>query len=126
MGGEGLNGGANGDVLITVSVDEHPYFKADDKNILLDLPISVKEAISGAKIVVPTITGKVMLTVPPFSSGGDKMRLKGQGIKTKSGTGDEIVTLQIMLPKRKDAALAELADKMENYAVRSFKCCWKH
>jgi len=120
LGGAGINGGENGDVLITVNVAEHPYFKSDSLNILLDLPISVKEAISGARITVPTISGKVAVTVPPFSSSGEKLRLKGQGIKTKSAQGDEIISLQIILPKQKSAELQNAAEKMENYAVRSF------
>lgn len=120
MGNAGINGGANGDVLITINVGEHPYFKADNLNILLDLPISVVEAVQGAKITVPTINGKVMVKVPPMSSSGEKLRLKGQGIKAKSGQGDEIVTLQIMLPHNKDEKLTEAMDKVTNYAVRSF------
>ncbi|MDO4161617.1 MAG: J domain-containing protein [Pseudomonadota bacterium] len=120
LGNVGLNGGENGDVLITVNVDEHPYFKNDGLDILLNLPISVKEAISGAKITVPTINGKVAVTVPPFSSSGEKLRLKGQGIKAKTGQGDEIISLQIILPKVKSENLAAAAEKIENYAVRSF------
>ncbi|MBP5215901.1 MAG: J domain-containing protein [Alphaproteobacteria bacterium] len=120
MGGNGLNGGQNGDVLITINVDSHPYFKSDNLNILLDLPISVKEAIQGAKITVPTIRGKVAVTVPPYSSSGEKLRLKGQGIKTKNGQGDEIITLQIVMPKKKDEVLDKAASQMVNYAVRSF------
>lgn len=120
LGGAGVNGGENGDVLITVNVEDHPYFKSDNLNILLDLPISVVEAIKGAKITVPTISGKVAVKVPPMSSSGEKLRLKGKGIKAKSGQGDEIINLQIILPKDKSAGLTEAADKMENYAVRSF------
>ena len=120
LGNPGINGGAAGDVLITVSVGEHPYFKSEGLNILLELPISLKEAIKGAKITVPTINGKVALKVPPYSSSGEKLRLKGQGIKSKSAQGDEIVTLQIRLPEAKSAQLDELADKIDNYAVRSF------
>lgn len=120
LGGVGLNGGENGDVMITVNVDEHPYFKNDGFDILLDLPISLKEAISGARIVVPTIKGKVAVKIPPYSSSGEKLRLKGQGIKTKSGQGDEIITLQIMLPKQKSPDLDMVADKLDNYATRSF------
>ncbi len=120
LGNPGINGGANGDVLITLNVGEHPYFKTDGLNILLDLPISVVEAVQGAKITVPTVNGKVMVTVPPMSSSGDKLRLKGQGIKAKNGQGDEIITLQIMLPHAKNNELAEALDKVTNYAVRSF------
>ncbi len=120
MGNPGINGGADGDVLITVNVGEHPYFKSDNLNILLDLPISVVEAVKGAKITVPTINGKVAVKVPPMSSSGEKLRLKGQGIKAKNGQGDEIITLQIVLPKNKDNQLEEAMDKVTNYAVRSF------
>lgn len=120
MGNPGINGGENGDVLITVQIAEHEYFKSDKLDILLNLPISLKEAISGAKITVPTINGKVALKVPPLSSSGDKLRLKGQGIKAKSGAGDEIITLQIVMPKKLSPQVEEIADKLENYAVRSF------
>lgn len=120
LGSAGTNGGENGDVLITVNVEEHPYFKSDNLNILLDLPISLKEAIKGAKITVPTISGKVAVTIPPFSSSGEKLRLKGKGIKTKTAAGDEIINLQIMLPKDKNAAISAAADNIDNYAVRNF------
>ncbi len=120
LGYAGMNGGANGDALITINVDEHPYFKNEGLNVLLDLPISITEAIKGAKITVPTVNGKVAVKVPPYSSSGDKLRLKGQGIKAKSAQGDEIITLQIILPKNKSVNLDKLADNLENYAVRSF------
>ncbi len=120
LGYAGMNGGENGDALITINVDEHPYFKNEGLNVLLDLPISITEAIKGAKITVPTVNGKVAVKVPPYSSSGDKLRLKGQGIKAKSAQGDEIITLQIILPKNKSVNLDKLADNLENYAVRSF------
>lgn len=120
LGSAGLNGGENGDALITVNVDEHPYFKSDGLNILLDLPISIVEAVKGAKITVPTISGKVAVKIPPYSSCGEKLRLKGKGIKTKSAQGDEIIALQIILPKEKSATLDKIADTLDNYAVRNF------
>ena len=120
MGNAGVNGGENGDVLITLMVEDHPYFKADGLNILLEMPISLVEAVKGAKVTIPTINGKVAVTVPPMSSSGEKLRLKGQGIKTKSGIGDEIITLQILLPKKASPELQQAADNITNYAVRSF------
>lgn len=120
MGDVSPNGGESGDALITININEHPYFKADGLNVLLDLPISVVEAIKGAKITVPTVRGKVAVTVPPFSSSGEKLRLKGQGIKSRSGQGDEIINLQIIMPKGGDASLTAVATQMQNYAVRSF------
>lgn len=120
LGASSPNGGENGDALITVNVAEHPYFKSDELNILLDLPISLKEAIMGAKITVPTISGKVAVKVPPLTSSGEKLRLRGKGIKTKSATGDEIINLQIVLPKDGSAELEKMAENLDNYAVRSF------
>lgn len=120
LGNPSLNGGANGDVLITVKVNAHPYFKAENLNILFDLPISVKEAVLGAKITVPTISGKVKVTVPPYSSSGEKLRLKGKGIKSKTGLGDQIVTLKIMAPQKPNKILEQALAEMTDTAVRNF------
>ncbi len=120
LGGDGVNGGAKGDALITIKVDEHPYFKSDGLNVLLELPISVKEAVLGAKITVPTINSKVKLTVPPYSSSGEKLRLKGLGIAAKSGCGDQIVSLKIMAPQKPDKILEQALAEMNDTAVRTF------
>lgn len=120
LGQEGLNGGQPGDVLITLNVGKHPYFLQEGNNILLEVPISVKEAILGAKITVPTLGGKVAVSVPPYSSSGDKLRLKGKGIKNKKGFGDEIITLKITAPKTKNAALEEALAKLPDEEIRKF------
>ena len=120
LGGNGLNGGANGDALITINVKSHPYFIAEGKNILMDLPISLKEAILGAKVVVPTISGKVYLTIPPYSSSGEKLRLKGKGVQTKSGAGDEIINLQIVAPKNKSKELENALKAFDEAVERNF------
>lgn len=120
LGNPSPNGGEAGDVLITIKVEPHPYFKAEGLNILLDLPISIKEAVLGAKITVPTISGKVNVKVPPYSSSGEKLRLKGKGIKSKAGQGDEIITLKIIAPKTPDTALEEVLKAADDYVVRNF------
>lgn len=120
LGYASLNGGAAGDALITVKVGSHPYFKAEGLNVLLDLPISVKEAVLGAKITVPTISGKVKVSVPPYSSSGEKLRLKGKGISSGKGVGDEIITLKIMTPAKPDEMLEQALQKMTDTAVRTF------
>lgn len=114
------NGGENGDVLITLKVGGHPYFCAEGKNINLELPISLKEAVLGAKITVPTINGKVAVNIPPYSSSGSKLRLKGQGIKTKFGQGDEIVTLKIVMPTKKNKDLEKLLQEQPDENIRTF------
>ncbi len=117
LGGAGINGGASGDVLITLNVDKHGYFSLDNKNVLLDLPISLKEAILGAKITVPTITGKVAVNIPPYASTGEKLRLKGKGIKG----GDQIITLKVVMPKSHNAELEALLQQMpDEEGVRTF------
>lgn len=120
LGYAGAAGGMNGDALITVKVGTHPYFQMEGQNVLLDLPISVKEAVLGAKITVPTLSGKVKVTVPPYSSSGEKLRLKGKGITKGKTTGDEIVTLKIMTPQKPDKALEKALSDITDTAVRTF------
>jgi DnaJ-class molecular chaperone len=95
--------GPPGDALIEVSVLSHPYFTRKGDDIYLDLPISVKEAVLGGKIAVPTPSGTVTATVPKWSNTGRVLRLRGRGVPHPDGSkGDEYVTLKIMLPKKPD------------------------
>ncbi len=109
--GKGQAGpGGNGDAMVTLKLGKHPFYDRDGDNIRLDLPISLKEAIAGAKVKVPTIDGPVMLSVPAGAQSGTTMRIKGRGFAKKGGErGDQLVTLQIRLPSdlSKLAALAE-------------------
>lgn len=109
--GKGQAGpGGNGDAMVTLKLGKHPFYERDGDNIRLDLPISLKEAIAGAKVKVPTIDGPVMLSVPAGAQSGTTMRIKGRGFAKKGGErGDQLVTLQIRLPSDlgKLAALAE-------------------
>ena len=120
LGQEGFNGGEAGDVLITINVGKHPYFTQEDNNILIEVPITLKEAVLGAKITVPTISGKVAVNVPPYSSSGDKLRLKGKGIKNKNGFGDEVITLKIIAPKQPNKAVEETLKQMPVEEIRKF------
>lgn len=116
LGEPSLNGGSAGDVLITLNVDRHPYFIQEDKNILLDLPITLKEAILGAKVTVPTISGKVAVNIPPYATSGEKLRLKGKGVKG----GDQIMTLKVVMPKTKNSELEKVLQAMPDEGVRTF------
>ena len=99
--GKGDRGpGGSGDGLVTIAVDRHAFYERDGHDVRLDLPISVEEAVKGAKVKVPTVDGAVMLTVKAGLSGGTVMRLKGKGFSKKSGgRGDQLVTLRITLPE---------------------------
>lgn len=120
LGQPSFNGGPAGDVLITLNVDKHPYFSAEGNNILMELPITVKEAVLGAKVTVPTISGKVIVNIPPYASSGEKLRLKGKGIKTSSAAGDEIITLKIIAPKTANPELEKALRAMPDETVRNF------
>lgn len=120
MGNPSPYGGETGDVLITIKIAPHPYFNVSGLNIELELPISIKEAILGAKITVPTITGKVKISVPPYSSSGEKLRLKGKGISSKKGTGDEIITLKIVAPTEHNALLEQVLKETGEQTKRNF------
>lgn len=106
--GKGQPGpGGNGDGIVTLKIGKHPFYERDGDHIRLELPISLKEAIIGGKIKVPTLDGAVMLTVPKAAQSGTTLRIKGRGFTTKSGTrGDQLVTLMIQIPAD-DPQLAE-------------------
>jgi DnaJ-class molecular chaperone len=110
-GGAGRGGGANGDILLTVSVAPHPFMTRDGNDIRMDLPVTLKEAVLGGKVPVPTLTGTVSLTVPANSNTGTVLRLKGKGIAARGAepAGDFYVRLVISLPDQPDESLRNFA-----------------
>lgn len=110
QGGAGRQGGPSGDVLMTVTVAPHPWFTRDGNNLKLDLPITLKEAVLGGAVTVPTLTGPVTLKVPHGSNSGTVLRLKGKGIETKPTPGDLYVRLLVALPDKPDAGLKKFAE----------------
>ena len=111
--GKGKPGaGGNGDGLVIVEVGPHPFYRRDGDHIRMDLPITLDEALLGAKVKCPTPDGPVMLTIKPGTNGGTVMRLKGKGWSKKSGgRGDQLVTLEIQMPEDVD----ELAKRLEGW-----------
>jgi len=110
--GQGLPGpGAPGDALITVTIAPHPQLKPDGANLRLEFPITLYEAVLGAKVRVPTLDGAVDLAIPPGTSAGRTFRLKGKGLPAKSGPGDLFATARIVLPDRHDPELEALMRK---------------
>ncbi len=110
QGHPGVGGGPAGDAFVDIRVQPHPYFSRRDLDVLVDLPVSLQEAVLGAKVTVPTIDGKVTLTVPPGSNSGAVLRLKGKGVPGPKGRGDQLVTLQVVLPED-DAELKKFVEK---------------
>ncbi|MBH0111507.1 J domain-containing protein [Novosphingobium sp. YJ-S2-02] len=114
LSGKGEPGpGGAGDAIVTLALQPHPYFTRDGDDLRVDLPITLDEALNGAKVKAPTPSGAVMLTIPPGSSSGKVLRLKGRGMSRKNGTrGDQLIALEIVLPEGD----AELARRLEGWS----------
>ncbi|MBD3801868.1 MAG: J domain-containing protein [Thioclava sp.] len=109
-GASGHGQGGPGDAYITVSVRPHRIFTRTGDDIEMELPITFDEAVLGAKVEVPTVSGPVSVTIPQGASTGRKLRLRGKGVSPPEGkAGDQIVTLKIVLPKKIDNQAEELA-----------------
>jgi DnaJ-class molecular chaperone len=99
--GKGQPGaGGAGDALVTIEIERHAFFTRDGDDVRLELPVTLDEAVRGAKVKVPTVDGPVMLTVAPGSGSGKVLRLKGKGFSRKGGgRGGPLVALEIQLPE---------------------------
>ncbi len=120
--GEGGHlGGKDGDLFLNITINQDKYFKRNDKNITIDIPITYTQAVLGAEISVPTIHGDVKLKIPEATQTGSKLRLKGKGVHPKSGTkGDQLVVVNIVVPtstsKNEKELLIKLAEIEGNHA----------
>ena len=116
-GGAGIDGGPNGDIYLEFSVKSHPIFKREKNDIYMDLPVNIVEASLGCKKEVPTIHGSVILDIPQGTQSGEKLKLKGKGIKSANSflKGDMFVTIKVIVPKKLDrkqkALLKDLQDE---------------
>jgi curved DNA-binding protein len=113
--GQGLpppGGGACGDLLLKLRIPDHPVLRRSGDDVEMDLPITVLEAVKGASVTVPTPTGPVTVKVPPGTSSGAKLRVRGKGVQ-KSTPGDLYLVLKIVIPASADAAVLEAAEKIE-------------
>lgn len=116
-GNAGLDGGPAGDLLITVFVKPHPLFERDGNSVLMEMPVSFAQAALGAEIEVPTIDGRVKLTIPEGTQPGSVFRLRGKGIpylqSKGGGRGDQFVTITVTVPKN---MTAEQKERLRAYA----------
>lgn len=107
-GHPGLGEGPPGDALVEVGVRPHPVFKREGNDIVVELPISLDEAVLGGKVEIPTIGGKVAMSVPAGANSGQTLRLKGRGVK---GKGDQLVRLNVVMPEKIDDELKRFIEE---------------
>jgi len=113
QGQPGQRGGPAGDVIITIRYAPHPVFKVEGRDLRLDLPVTLYEAVLGGKVRVPTLGGEVEMSISPGMSGGRVLRLRGKGMPASAGqpAGDLLATTRIVLPNAADPELTELMRK---------------
>jgi curved DNA-binding protein len=126
-GGEGQGGGPAGDLYARIRIRPHPYFKRDGSSLLLDLPVTIAEATLGARIEIPTLEGRAIVTVPAGCDSGRRLRLRAKGIADpKTGTrGDLYATVQIRVPAGVDADAKELLKKLSAYDPPQIRKEWE-
>jgi DnaJ-class molecular chaperone len=114
QGEAGALGGQPGDAIVTVHIGKHPQLRVDGRDLRLDLPITLYEAVLGGKVEAPTLEGHVELTIPKHSNGGRTLRLRGKGLPAAGGrpAGDLLVSLRVVLPDGADADLERLAERL--------------
>ncbi|MFC2780400.1 DnaJ C-terminal domain-containing protein, partial [Actinomyces sp.] len=110
-GRAGLNGGENGDMVVTISIKKHPVYSVDPvdgTNLRMDLPVTLREAALGATVEVPLLDGGTSkIKIKPGTSSGTVMRLRGKGATTRKKTGDLLVTIEVAVPKKLSKAAKE-------------------
>jgi DnaJ-class molecular chaperone len=111
-GGAGRNGGPNGDILIQAHISAHPFITRDGNDLRMDLPVTLKEAVLGAKVPVPALGGTINLSIPPGSNTGAVLRLKGKGVPGTT-PGDLYVRLVVALPDKPDESLTRFAESWQ-------------
>lgn len=120
QGNSGVRGGSNGDLLVFIEEEKHKDFFRDEDDIYYDLEVSIVDAVIGAEVVVPTLNGKAKLTIEPGTESGRLLRMKEKGIKHLNGygRGDQIVRVNVHIPKKinsKEKELLKELSKSENF-----------
>lgn len=125
QGGVGINGGENGDLYLIIKIAPHPLFEIDGQNLQIVVPLAPWEAALGASIQVPTLTGKITLTVPTGSQNGQRLRVKGKGLAGKNSTGDLYAILKVVMPPKGDDKTSELWRELSTQAAFDPRTAWE-
>lgn len=125
QGTSGINGGENGDLYLIIKIAPHPLFEIDGQNVQIVVPLTPWEAALGASIQVPTLTGKIALTVPAGSQNGQRLRVKGKGLTSKNKTGDLYAILKVVMPPTGDDKTTALWRELAAHAAFDPRTAWE-
>lgn len=118
QGAPGVGGAANGDLYLTIRLVPHPLFDVEGHNLIITVPLAPWEAALGTKVMLPTLKGRVNLTIPANSQTGQRLRIKGKGLVSKLGTtGDLYAVLKVVMPGKHDAAIQQLWQQLAERAA---------
>ncbi len=123
QGHESIEGGKNGDLILTLSIKKHPLYEVDEKDIILKLPLTPWEAALGTKVNIPTLAGSVELKIAKNAKSGQKLRLKGRGLPDNGRSGDQFVEIVIQNPAvktKEEIKLYEQLKKTFSFNPRNF------
>ncbi len=124
QGGIGIGKGANGDLYIRIRFVPHPLFDVEGSNLIITLPIAPWEAALGAKVTLPTLTGKIQLTIPANSQSGQRLRVKARGLPSKQAQGDLYAVLKVVMPPSNSAAMNEHWSRLDELASFDPRAQW--
>ncbi|MNZ45562.1 Curved DNA-binding protein [compost metagenome] len=125
QGAPGIGGGANGDLFLTIRMAPHPLFDVEGHDLIITVPLAPWEAALGTKVAVPTLTGKINLTIRPDSQSGQRLRVKGMGLANKQGQrGDLYAQLKVVMPSQSDDTTRELWSKLAEKAAFNPRTQW--
>ena len=127
QGAPGVAGGENGDLYLIIRLAPHPKFDVEGHDLIITVPVAPWEAALGAKVAVPTLTGKINLTIRPDSQNGQRLRIKGNGLLNKQGQrGDLLAQIKVVMPKSSDEATQELWKKLADKAAFDPRAQWSN
>ncbi|AJE19724.1 curved DNA-binding protein [Azotobacter chroococcum] len=126
QGALGVNGGPSGDLYLFIRLVPHPLFDVDGHDLTITVPLAPWEAALGARIEVPTLSGRIHLSIPPDSQSGQRLRIKGKGLKDKHGVGDLYAVLKVVMPPRSDEHLHKLWTQLRDVAGFDPRSQWSN
>jgi len=124
QGGLGVGEGASGDLYIRIRLVPHPLFDVEGHNLIITLPIAPWEAALGAKVTLPTLSGKIQLTIPANSQSGQRLRVKGKGLPSKQRQGDLYAVLKVVMPPSSNEAIKDQWQKLAELAPFEPRAEW--